>query len=77
MPITRAVRMNHRKFSSLAALAGARDSKATAAARLVLVEGLTVSRAARQVGIAQPTAYKAVKRIETTEQLIERMKNDD
>jgi len=56
--------MNHRKFSSLAALAGARDSKATAAARLVLVEGLTVSRAARQVGIAQPTAYKAVKRIE-------------
>lgn len=59
--------MNHRKFSTLAAIAGARDSKATQSARLVLVDGLTVSRAARLVGIAQPTAWNAVKRIEAAE----------
>lgn len=69
--------MNNRKFSALAALAGARDSKATAAARLVLVDGKRKAQAARELGIDPAAVRRAVIRIETTEQIIERMKDDD
>ena len=69
--------MNNRKFSALAALAGARDSKATAAARLVLVDGKRKAQAARELGIDPAAVRRAVIRIETTQQIIERMKNDD
>ena len=77
MPITRAVRMNDRKFSALAALAGARDSKATSAARLVLVDGKRKAQAARELGIDPAAVRRAVLRIEKTQQIIERMKDDD
>ena len=69
--------MNDRKFSTLAALAGARDSKATAAARLVLVDGKRKAQAARELGIDPAAVRRAVIRIETTEQIIESMKDDD
>lgn len=69
--------MNNRKFSALAALAGSRDSKATAAARLVLVDGKRKAQAARELGIDPAAVRRAVIRIETTEQIIERMKDDD
>lgn len=68
--------MNNRKFSALAALAGARDSKATAAARLVLVDGKRKAQAARELGIDPAAVRMAVIRIEKTEQIIESMKND-
>lgn len=68
--------MNDRKFSTLAALAGARDSKATAAARLVLVDGKRKAQAARELGIDPAAVRRAVLRIEKTEQIIESMKND-
>lgn len=69
--------MNHRKFSALAALAGARDSKATAAARMVLVDGKRKAQAARALGIDPAAVRMAVLRIEKTQQIIERMKDDD
>ena len=69
--------MDDRKFSALAALAGARDSKATAAARLVLVDGKRKAQAARELGIDPAAVRRAVIRIETTEQIIESMKDDD
>ena len=69
--------MNNIKFSALAALAGARDSKATSAARLVLVDGKRKAQAARELGIDPAAVRRAVIRIETTEQIIESMKDDD
>ena len=69
--------MNDRKFSALAALAGASDSKATSAARLVLVDGKRKAQAARELGIDPAAVRRAVLRIEKTQQIIERMKDDD
>ena len=62
--------MNDRQFSVLAAIAGARDSKATAAARLVLVDGKRKSQAARELGIDPSAVRRAVIRIETTQQIL-------
>jgi len=69
--------VNNRKFSALAALAGARDSKATAAARLVLVDGKRKAQAARELGIDPAAVRVAVLRIEKTEKIVESMKDDD
>ena len=63
--------MNNRKFSALAALAGARDSKATAAARLVLVYGKRKAQAARELGIDPAAVRMAVLRIQKTEKIVE------
>ena len=71
MPITRAVCVNNRKFSAIAALAGARDSKATAAARLVLVDGRRKAQAARELGIDPAAVRRAVLRIQKTEKIVE------
>lgn len=68
--------MNDRKFSALAALAGARDSKATAAARLVLVDGKRKAQAARELGIDPAAVRRAVIRIEKTLKIIEGLKDD-
>lgn len=68
--------MNDRKFSTLAALAGARDSKATAAARLVLVDGKRKAQAARELGIDPAAVRRAVIRIEKTLKIIEGLKDD-
>ena len=68
--------MNHRKFSALAALAGARDSKATAAARLVLVDGKSKAQAARELGIDPAAVRRAVIRIEKTLKIIEGLQDD-
>ena len=69
--------MNNRKFSALADLAGARDSKATAAARLVLVDGKRKAQAARELGIDPAAVRMAVLRIEKTEKIVESMRDDD
>ena len=63
--------MNNRKFSALAALAGARDSKATMAARLVLVDGRRKAQAARELGIDPAAVRRAVLRIQKTEKIVE------
>lgn len=63
--------MNNRKFSALAALAGARDSKATMAARLVLVDGRRKAQAARELGIDPAAVRMAVLRIQKTEKIVE------
>lgn len=76
MPITRAVCVNNRKFSALAALAGARDSKATAAARLVLVDGKRKAQAARELDIDPAAVRRAVLRIEKTEKIVESINHD-
>lgn len=68
--------MNNRKFSALAALAGARDSKATAAARLVLVDGKRKAQAARELGIDPAAVRRAVIRIEKTLKIIEGLQDD-
>ena len=68
--------MNNRKFSALAALAGARDSKATAAARLVLVDGKRKAQAARELGIDPAAVRRAVLRIEKTEKIIKSINHD-
>lgn len=61
--------MNDRKFSALAALAGARDSKATKAARLVLVDLVEQKKAAKICCIAPQTVSVAVRRIKDAEAL--------
>ena len=63
--------MDDRKFSALAALAGARDSKATMAARLVLVDGRRKAQAARELGIDPAAVRRAVLRIQKTEKIVE------
>ena len=68
--------MNDRKFSTLADLAGARDSKATTAARLVLVDGKRKAQAARELGIDPAAVRRAVIRIEKTLKIIEGLKDD-
>lgn len=68
--------MNNRKFSALASLAGARDSKATAAARLVLVDGKRKAQAARELGIDPAAVRRAVLRIEKTEKIVESINHD-
>lgn len=68
--------MNNRRFSALAALAGARDSKATAAARMVLVDGKRKAQAARELGIDPAAVRRAVLRIEKTEKIVEGIQND-
>ena len=68
--------MNNRKFSALAALAGARDSKATMAARLVLVDGRRKAQAARELGIDPAAVRRAVLRIQKTEKIVEGIQND-
>ena len=68
--------MNNRKFSALAALAGARDSKATMAARLVLVDGKRKAQAARELGIDPAAVRRAVIRIEKTLKIIEGLQDD-
>lgn len=68
--------MNARKFSAIAALAGARDSKATAAARLVLVDGKRKAQAARELGIDPAAVRRAVLRIEKTEKIVESINHD-
>ena len=68
--------MDDRKFSALAALAGARDSKATMAARLVLVEGKRKAQAARELGIDPAAVRRAVLRIQKTEKIVEGIQND-
>lgn len=50
-------------FDSLARLTRMRDSKARAAARLVLVQGLTQKAAAQQLGLAQQTVSAACMRL--------------
>lgn len=68
--------MNNRQFTALAALAGARDSRATAAARLVLVDGLRKAQAARELGIDPAAVRRAVLRIERTQTIIENLKEE-
>ena len=68
--------MDDRKFSALAALAGARDSKATRAARLVLVDGKRKAQAARELGIDPAAVRRAVLRIQKTEKIVEGIQND-
>ena len=50
------------QFSAMAALMGQPASKSAAAARLVLVEGLSSAEAARRVGITTQGANQAVQR---------------
>lgn len=50
-------------FDSLARLTAMRDSKARAAARLVMVDGLTQKQAAALQGIAQQTVSAACMRL--------------
>ena len=54
--------MTSEQFSALAALMGQPASKSAAAARLVLVEGLSSAEAARRVGITTQGANQAVQR---------------
>lgn len=68
--------MDDRKFSALAALAGARDSRATSAARLVLVDGKRKVQAARELGIDPAAVRMAVLRIEKTEKIVESINHD-
>lgn len=68
--------MNDRQFTALASLAGARDSKATAAARLVLVDGKRKAQAARELGIDPAAVRMAVLRIEKTEKIVESINHD-
>lgn len=56
------VMMTPEQFSALATLMGQPDSKSAAAARLVLVEGLSSAEAARRVGITTQGANQAVQR---------------
>lgn len=50
-------------FDSLARLTSMRDSKACAAARMVMVDGRTQTDAAAQLGIAQQTVSAACMRL--------------
>lgn len=50
-------------FDALASLTRMRQSKARAAARLAMVDGLTQCEAAAQLGIAQQTVSAAVMRL--------------
>jgi DNA-directed RNA polymerase specialized sigma24 family protein len=54
--------MTSEQFDALAVLMGQPDSKSAAAARLVLVEGLSSAEAARRVGITTQGANQAVQR---------------
>ena len=54
--------MTSEQFSALAALMGLASGKSAAAARLVLVEGLSSAEAARRVGITTQGANQAVQR---------------
>ena len=54
--------MTSEQFDALAVLMGQPDSKSAAAARLVLVEGLSSADAARRVGITTQGANQAVQR---------------
>lgn len=61
--------MTPTQFTPLAVLAGARDSKATKAARLVLVDGVAQKKAAKLYGITPQTVSVAVRRIKNAEAL--------
>lgn len=50
------------QFAALAQLLRLRQGVATEAARLALVEGLSVPDAARKAGLHYPLAYKAIRR---------------
>ena len=54
--------MTSEQFDALVVLMGQPDSKSAAAARLVLVEGLSSAEAARRVGITTQGANQAVQR---------------
>ena len=55
-------KMTSEQFSALAALMSQPASKSAAAARLVLVDGLSSAEAARRVGITTQGANQSVKR---------------
>lgn len=57
------------QFTALAELLRLRDGPAQQVARMVLVDGLTVPDAARQLGMGYHLAYKAVKRAQDGLQL--------
>ena len=59
--------MTRSQFNALAELAGLRDSKARAGARLVLIEGAKQVTAALAVGASQQTVSRAVRRIRETQ----------
>lgn len=73
--------MTPAKFTALAAIAGARDSKATQSARLVLVDGMAQKKAAKLYGITPQTVSVAVRRIKDAEALavaaMKENENDD
>ena len=55
--------MTHDRFSAITSLLRGRAGRATAAARLVLCEGMPNAQAAREIGITPPAVWRLVARI--------------
>jgi len=55
--------MNQSQFDALTELAGLRSEKTRVAVRLMLIDGVGPTEAARRTGMSQPAASQAVGRV--------------
>lgn len=60
--------MTHDTFNAITALLRGRPGRTTAAARLVLCEGLSNAQAAREIGVTPPAVWRLVERIRDIDQ---------